>query len=248
MCQDHHKFSVMLSPSNLILFTCFTLTPPARTWPLVVLCTQLCKIFRRYGLPSLFWKPPNDGGVVGIFHNTVLSMFGIAFMGVQRKQVGAEHRALGDPSVWCLWGSPIPSCRVWCSSSGCFPSFPISIFWCSYYFQVVWRRVNRKLTRQPIDSTHQLWRDKRVFISAVAAVLSVLPLHILVVFSDKAGQSAVGPRELQCRGRAGKLGQRKDRCWAKWRDKEMLTMTLAVCVFESVWLNFCWCRCKKLVH
>lgn len=62
---------------------------------------------------------------------------------------------------------------------------------------------------QPMDSVHQLRQDKRVFILAIAAVLSALPLHILVVFSDKAGQSAAGPRGLQCSGRASKLGQRK---------------------------------------
>lgn len=49
-----------------------------------------------------------------------------------------------------------------------------------------------------MDSARQLRQDKRVFILAIAAVLSALPLHILVVFSDKAGQSTAGLRGLQC--------------------------------------------------
>lgn len=86
---------------------------------------------------------------------------------------------------------------------------------------------------QPINGIHQLRQDKRVFILAIAAVLSALPLRILVVFSDKAGQSAVGLRGLQCR-RAG--SEKKDWWWSKWRDREMLTMRLALCAFAELLL------------
>ena len=60
-----------------------------------------------------------------------------------------------------------------------------------------------------MDSAHGLRLDKRVFILATAALLSALPLRILVVFSDKAGQSTAGLRGLQCGGSAGQPGQRK---------------------------------------
>lgn len=66
-----------------------------------------------------------------------------------------------------------------------------------------------QLFGQQTDIVHRLRRDKRVFILAIAAVQSALPLHILVVFSDKSGQSTVGLRGLERRGSAGKLGERK---------------------------------------
>lgn len=79
-----------------------------------------------------------------------------------------------------------------------------------------------ELFGQPTDSVHQLRQDKRVFILAIAAVLSALPLHILVVFSDKSGPSTVSLRGLQCRGwgDAGKLGQRKKDWWVSWVERQ----------------------------
>ncbi len=80
-----------------------------------------------------------------------------------------------------------------------------------------------QLFGQPMDSAHQLRQDKRVFILAIAAVLSALPLHILVVFSDKAGESTAGLRGLQRRGKRRQAGSKKkiggdlsggtEKCW-----------------------------------
>lgn len=68
-------------------------------------------------------------------------------------------------------------------------------------------------------------KDKHVFVLTIAAVLSALPLHILVVFSDKAGQSAAGLRGLQCRGEWRQAGSKKkiggdlsgetEKCWRR---------------------------------
>lgn len=67
-----------------------------------------------------------------------------------------------------------------------------------------------------MDSHHQLQQDKRFlnvfkrYVSlsflTIAAVLSALPLHILIVFSDKSVQSTVGLRGPQCRGGWGLRG------------------------------------------
>lgn len=74
-----------------------------------------------------------------------------------------------------------------------------------------------QLFGQATDSVHQLRLDKRVFILAIAAVLSALPLHILVVFSDKSGHSALGLRGLPAQGSSVK---EKDWWWSELRERE----------------------------
>lgn len=80
-------------------------------------------------------------------------------------------------------------------------------------------------------------KDKHVFILTIAAVLSALPLHILVVFSDKAGQSTAGLRGLQCSGGVqASWVKERNWWWSKWRDREMLTTRLAlVCLSVRCW-------------
>lgn len=53
---------------------------------------QLLHLFRK-GCVSLTCNSANGGGVIAILHNRVLSMSGIAVMGVQHKVEGAKHTA-----------------------------------------------------------------------------------------------------------------------------------------------------------
>lgn len=87
-------------------------------------------------------------------------------------------------------------------------------------------------------SAHRPGPDKRVFILVIAAVLSALPLHIPVVFSDKArGQKrcCAGSAAVQCRGGVGervrskKKKKRKDWPRSERRDGELLTTGLLLC-------------------
>lgn len=77
-----------------------------------------------------------------------------------------------------------------------------------------------QLFGQATDSVHQLRLDKRVFILAIAAVLSALPLHILVVFSDKSGHSALGLRGLWCREAQSKKKIGGDLSGERERERE----------------------------
>ncbi len=98
MCDVHDRFSVMLIPRNLwclcLLFSSVLLLLSSRL--LCVHHSERLLISSRCEYSSLF---VSSAVCVHKLYNRVLSVFGIAVVGVQHEQEGAEHTALVNTRV-----------------------------------------------------------------------------------------------------------------------------------------------------
>ncbi len=116
--------------TGVCVFISFFLKSMISSLALLMLSSRLfCKIVHFVPIRSsiVVCNLANDSGVVHKLHNRVLSVLGIAVVGVQREQGlstqpwGALVFSTGRCDHWsdlsgvCLWGSPISSCRVWCN-------------------------------------------------------------------------------------------------------------------------------------